>query len=482
VAQTADALFRDVSSGGHAANRTGIPLSYAASGFLAAGIEFLLIVATAVACGIGYNLIAYSLYGDIPGYLGVGGLFGVLYLLRMHALGAYWPEALLERSGIASIMSAWVFAFSVLAIAAYLLKVGHVFSRGSLISFLAVGFVVIVVERLAFRSLLRWAQARHLFSERHALLIGEPSELADRRLVERLSHGGYNLRDIVSLDLGAPDQVAKAALDAVTRARSRPIQEILLCVSWANLDSVETILQRLRVLPVPVLLVADRRVRAILPNGLSSVGLFPAIEVQRAPLSAFEQTMKRALDLGGALLGLLLLSPLLALAAIAIRLDTKGPILFRQMRTGFGGRPFSIYKFRTMTVADNGAVVPQARRNDARVTRVGRILRRTSIDELPQLLNVVKGEMSLVGPRPHALAHDNEYTRTISSYSFRQHMKPGITGWAQVSGFRGETPTVDRMEQRLERDLWYINNWTIWLDIKLVLLTVVRIISQEEAY
>jgi putative colanic acid biosynthesis UDP-glucose lipid carrier transferase len=223
-------------------------------------------------------------------------------------------------------------------------------------------------------------------------------------------------------------------------------------------------------------------VRAILPNGLSSVGLFPAIEVQRAPLSTLEQATKRTLDLAGALLGLIVLSPIFALVALAIKLDTPGSILFRQARTGFGGRPFTIYKFRTMTVAQDGAVVPQARRNDTRVTRVGRILRRTSVDELPQLFNVIKGDMSLVGPRPHALVHDNEYTRIIMNYSFRHHMKPGITGWAQVSGFRGETPTVDRMEQRLERDLWYINNWTIWLDIKLVLLTPVRIISQEEPY
>jgi len=482
VAQTVDAVLRDLNPDGRTRARTVFPFSYAASGFLAAAIELSLIVATAVACGIGYSLIAYSIYGDVPAYLGVGGLFGVLYLLRMHALDAYRPETLLERSGFASIISAWLFAFSILAIAAYLLKVGHVFSRGSLISFLAVGFVFVVVERFAFSAMLRWAQAQHLFSERHVLLIGEPSELADRRLVERLSRSGYSLGDIVSLDLRFSDQIAKTALEVVTRARAQPIQEILLCVNWANLDSADKILERLRVLPVPVLLIADRRVRAILPNGLSSVGLFPAIEVQRAPLSTLEQSMKRALDLAGAVLGLIVLSPFLAIAAMAIKLETPGPILFRQMRTGFGGRPFSIYKFRTMTVAQDGAVVPQARRGDARVTRVGKFLRQTSIDELPQLLNVAKGEMSLVGPRPHALAHDNEYTRIISNYSFRHHMKPGITGWAQVSGFRGETPTVDRMEQRLERDLWYINNWTIWLDIKLVLLTAVRIVGQEEAY
>ena len=207
-----------------------------------------------------------------------------------------------------------------------------------------------------------------------------------------------------------------------------------------------------------------------------------AIEVQRASLTAFEQALKRTLDVVGALTGLILLLPLLAIVSVAIKLDSKGPVLFRQVRIGFSGRAFRIYKFRTMTVTEDGDVIPQARRNDARVTRIGRLLRRTSIDELPQLLNVLKGEMSLVGPRPHALAHDNQYTRLIANYSFRHHMKPGITGWAQVCGFRGATPTVDLMEQRLERDLWYINNWSIWLDIKTVLMTTVRVMSQDEAY
>jgi putative colanic acid biosynthesis UDP-glucose lipid carrier transferase len=207
-----------------------------------------------------------------------------------------------------------------------------------------------------------------------------------------------------------------------------------------------------------------------------------AIEVQRNSLTAFEQALKRTLDIAGALTGLVLLSPLMLIVAVAIKLDSSGPLLFRQARIGFSGRPFRIYKFRTMTVAEDGEVIPQATRNDARVTRLGRLLRRSSIDELPQLFNVLKGEMSLVGPRPHALAHDNQYTRLIANYSFRHHMKPGITGWAQVCGFRGETPTVDLMERRLEHDLWYINNWTIWLDIKTVLLTVVLLMTQDDAY
>jgi lipopolysaccharide/colanic/teichoic acid biosynthesis glycosyltransferase len=154
---------------------------------------------------------------------------------------------------------------------------------------------------------------------------------------------------------------------------------------------------------------------------------------------------------------IILFAPLLVLVALAIKLDSHGPILFRQTRIGFSGRPFRILKFRTMSSQDDSPVVRQATRDDQRITRVGRWLRRTSVDELPQLVNVLRGNMSLVGPRPHALAHDNQYTQMIANYSFRHHVKPGLTGWAQICGYRGETPTLDLMEKRVQHDLWYIN-------------------------
>ena len=184
-------------------------------------------------------------------------------------------------------------------------------------------------------------------------------------------------------------------------------------------------------------------------------------------------------DLAGRLIAL---TPLLMGVALAIKLESRGPVFFRQQRVGQTGRPFRIFKFRSMKVMDDGAVVKQATRDDAPITRVGRWLRATSIDELPQLLNVINGEMSLVGPRPHALAHDNEYTRLIANYALRHHVKPGITGWAQVNGFRGETPTVDYMRRRVEFDLWYIKNWHFWLDIKVMLMTVKSVLFDKNAY
>jgi undecaprenyl-phosphate galactose phosphotransferase/putative colanic acid biosynthesis UDP-glucose lipid carrier transferase len=167
---------------------------------------------------------------------------------------------------------------------------------------------------------------------------------------------------------------------------------------------------------------------------------------------------------------------------VAIKLDSPGPVFFRQRRAGFNSNQFSIVKFRTMNVLEDGPVVIQASRFDARITRVGKLLRRSSIDEVPQLLNVMRGDMSLVGPRPHALAHDSHYGNLLSDYAFRNHVKPGITGWAQIRGYRGETAHVEQMKARVECDLWYINNWSLILDFKIIALTCVALMFQRNAY
>jgi putative colanic acid biosysnthesis UDP-glucose lipid carrier transferase len=192
------------------------------------------------------------------------------------------------------------------------------------------------------------------------------------------------------------------------------------------------------------------------------------VAMHNAPLTRIEMLAKRACDVALALVVLALLSPLMLLVSLVIKLDSAGPIIFKQRRTGFNGQEFTIYKFRSMSVLEDGRQIAQTRRNDSRLTKVGRILRQSSIDELPQLLNVLKGEMSLVGPRPHAVAHDDQYRAAISSYAFRHHVKPGITGWAQINGLRGETPLVQDMERRIEFDLWYIDNWSLSLDLKIM--------------
>jgi exopolysaccharide biosynthesis polyprenyl glycosylphosphotransferase len=212
------------------------------------------------------------------------------------------------------------------------------------------------------------------------------------------------------------------------------------------------------------------------------VGDLISLEVHSAPLNWLQRAIKRAIDLTIAVpLGLFLL-PLFAGIAIAVKLDSRGPVFFRQQRLGYRGEAFYIYKFRTMTVLEDGPTVVQATKDDQRVTRVGRWLRKSSLDELPQIFNVLSGKMSLVGPRPHPIALDKLYSQTIEHYELRQHVKPGITGWAQVNGLRGETQIPALMERRINYDIWYAKNASISLDIEVLLRTPGELFLQRNAY
>ncbi len=210
-----------------------------------------------------------------------------------------------------------------------------------------------------------------------------------------------------------------------------------------------------------------------------STSALPLVVESQSPPSAptrLGSSLKRALDIGISSVTIVLLAPLLVVVAVAIKLENGGPVIFRQKRSGFNEIQFVIFKFRTMTVLEDGPTITQARHGDPRVTRLGQLLRRSSIDELPQLFNVIKGDMSLVGPRPHAVAHDNEYQALIAKYLSRYRVKPGITGWAQINGLRGETRDIEQMAERVRHDLWYINNWSLGLDIHILLRTFFEII------
>ena len=202
------------------------------------------------------------------------------------------------------------------------------------------------------------------------------------------------------------------------------------------------------------------------------VGNVLTLSVYDTPHLSVTGWLKRIEDLVLSSLLIVLLSVPMLFIALAIKISSRGPVIFKQYRYGLDGKKFLVFKFRSMTTADNGPVVQQATRNDARITPLGKFLRRTSLDELPQIFNVFHGTMSLVGPRPHAVAHNEEYRKLIKGYMLRHKVKPGITGWAQINGFRGETDTLDKMKGRIEYDLDYIHRWSIWLDIKILFLTL----------
>ncbi len=270
--------------------------------------------------------------------------------------------------------------------------------------------------------------------------------------------------------------------DIAAFVKTRRIHLIYLSLPMASQPRIRELLEALKDTTASVYFVPDMFVTDLIQGRADSVCGLPVISVCDTPFRGAAGLAKRASDLllAGALLALL--APLMALIALAIKLDSRGPVIFRQRRYGLGGEEIVVYKFRSMSVAEDGAQVPQARRGDPRVTRVGALLRRTSLDELPQLVNVLQGRMSVVGPRPHAVAHNELYRQQIRSYMVRHKVRPGITGWAQVHGFRGETDSLEKMEGRIRHDLDYLRHWSIWLDLYILLRTVRVVLGDPRAY
>lgn len=271
--------------------------------------------------------------------------------------------------------------------------------------------------------------------------------------------------------------------DLVRYVRAGKIHDVVITLPWSADERLVSIIGKLRALPVHIYLGSDLigyhfpRHREQMLEGV------PVLEIASAPLTGWSGLIKNIEDKVFAVSLVVLLSPFLAMLALAVRLDSPGPILFRQKRYGFNNQEIVVYKFRTMYHNRPKEVgVKQATRNDPRVTRVGRILRATSLDELPQIFNVLQGNMSMVGPRPHAVEHNEQYAALIGGYHGRHKVKPGITGWAQINGFRGETDTLDKMRARVEHDIFYIENWSLWLDIKIIILTAFAGWIHKNAY
>jgi undecaprenyl-phosphate galactose phosphotransferase/putative colanic acid biosynthesis UDP-glucose lipid carrier transferase len=318
-------------------------------------------------------------------------------------------------------------------------------------------------------------------------MIGDVNEMAALKRSELLTLCGSSEVNRFTLS-GDNDEAARSLKDvqvigaAADFIRRHNCRQILIALPWQDRARIELVKHQIKTVPVPARLLPDMAVRALSDTGWSERKRVLAIELQRAPLSEAQRFVKRTADVVMAALGLLLLLPTLVVAAVAIKLDSPGPVIFRQARRGFNGKSFVILKFRTMTVQEDGAHVVQATRNDSRVTRIGRFLRESSIDELPQLWNVLKGDMSMIGPRPHALAHDNYFEALLRDYAFRHHVKPGITGWAQCNGARGAMPTVEHAAERVKLDLWYITNWSPWLDLLILIKTIFEILRSRNAY
>jgi putative colanic acid biosysnthesis UDP-glucose lipid carrier transferase len=452
--------------------------------------DAVLIVCASVLGDLGYQYIWYGVVPDVEISFGVGIVASLIYGFLGRSRGLYTlPSLLAPQQRLSPIVLAWSMVFFVLLFVLFLLKVGTIFSRGSMVAFASVGLVLLLVFRLSTTGYLRAAMAKGAIRGRRAVILGDRDELGELNFVTLLHRFGIEeVARVVLSDVqgkGSSDwarnEVAKIDR-AIEIARDSGATELVVALHWSSAALLELVKDRLRCSPLPVRLLPDSDIRSIVGRRQIAEGTGFSVELQREPLTKAERTMKRAVDIAVSATVILLMSPLLLLVALAIKLDSPGPVVFRQRRNGFNGRQFVIYKFRTMNVLEDGAVIEQARQRDRRVTLVGRLLRRSSIDELPQLFNVLKGDMSLVGPRPHALAHDYEYRVSIANYAFRHHVKPGITGWAQVNGFRGETSKIELMTERVEADLWYINNWSLWLDLRIMIGTCFEIARARAAY
>ena len=270
--------------------------------------------------------------------------------------------------------------------------------------------------------------------------------------------------------------------DLASFVKLNHIDHIYLAVPMASQPRILSLLDDLKDTTASIFFAPDIFVTDLIQGQLHSVGNTPVVAVCETPFTGFRGLVKRLSDIVIALILMFLLLPVMLAVAIGVKTSSQGPIIFKQRRYGLDGQEILVYKFRSMTTTDNGAVVKQATKNDQRITPFGAFIRKTSLDEVPQVINVLQGRMSIVGPRPHAVAHNETYRKIVKGYMVRHKVKPGITGWAQVSGYRGETDTIDKMEKRIEYDLEYLRNWSLGFDLWIIFKTVAVVFKDKNAY
>jgi undecaprenyl-phosphate galactose phosphotransferase/putative colanic acid biosynthesis UDP-glucose lipid carrier transferase len=456
---------------------------------LTQGCDFIIILTAVAVSGMGYQWLILDTIGDLTVFLAIGVLVFANFFALTSAQDNYLATNLINLGRQVRYTTLnWLFIFLTLTAVAFTLKTSGTFSRGATLSSLVVGWGSLIAFRFFLSGHLERSLAEGTFAQKRIVLISEHGDQSISHALAELRQCGYLPVKTCELTLGEIDATGMSRSlvykieDVISAAQRQSADYVFLLLKWDQPHLINNIVRMLRALPIPVHLLPDENVATFLAARAGNVGRTFTVELQRAPLTAPEQMLKRSFDFSAAAITLVLLAPLMLMTALLIKLDSRGPAFFKQKRNGFNGSVFSIYKFRSMRVLEDGDRIRQATRNDPRVTRMGRWLRSTSIDELPQLLNVLLGDMSIVGPRPHAIAHNNEYQALVSNYAFRHHMKPGITGWAQVHGFRGETRTIDMMAKRIDNDLWYINHWSLWLDLRIVLKTVMLAFSKSNAY
>jgi Undecaprenyl-phosphate glucose phosphotransferase len=475
-----------------AAKPTPMPISpIVLAGFVRMG-EFALIV-----------LVGLALYGA---YLPSGKGLIWLYLLSIFSIAGlstlafqaadiYQVQAFRgHEKQYMRLASAWSMVFLLVIGASFFAKAGEMFSRAWLGGFYVCGLIILIASRkLLFLMVRKWTREGRL--TRRTVIVGGGD--AGANVIEALKRQKDAGVALIGLFDDRNDERSGAECagerklgpvdDLVEFARRTRVDLVIFSLPISAENRILQMLKKLWVLPVDIRLAAHANKLRFRPRSYSYIGQIPVFDIVDRPIADWDVVMKWLFDkiVGG--LMLLLLLPVMAIVAVAIKLDSRGPVLFKQKRYGFNNDLIGVYKFRSMYVAETDATADKlVTKDDPRVTRVGRFIRKTSLDELPQLFNVVfKGNLSLVGPRPHAVnakAEARLYDEAVDGYFARHRVKPGITGWAQINGWRGETDTQEKIQRRVEHDLYYIENWSVLFDLRIVLRTPYALLKTENAY
>jgi putative colanic acid biosynthesis UDP-glucose lipid carrier transferase len=384
------------------------------------------------------------------------------------------------------IFTEWLLVSAALLLLAFALKVTELFSRKVILTWFAITPFVVVAAQVGFRRYAAFSALRGKILQSHVIIgANEVGARLARRLRANPHLGAFRgfFDDRHSERLpGLPDeQLLGGTADIANYVRLNSVSSIYICLPMRPDERVTRLLEELKDTTASVYFVPDLYAFDTMQAQVCDLDGIPLFAVRETPFSGMNGVLKRGSDIVFATILLAMIWPLLLALAIGVRMSSPGPALFRQRRYGLYGESIYVYKFRTMRVCEDGKVT-QAQRNDPRVTRFGGLLRRTSLDELPQLFNVLAGTMSLVGPRPHAVSHNEEYRKVIAGYMLRHKVRPGITGWAQVNGFRGETETVEKMQRRVEYDLDYLRNWSLRLDLTIMVRTALTVWRDRNAY
>jgi Undecaprenyl-phosphate glucose phosphotransferase len=439
--------------------------------------EFLAVACSAYFASTGYHYITYG-YGVFqanPAYVLAAAVIATLVLvisIAFHNFFAFRRQArhIFLWRGIGSV----ALAFSAFLTILFFTQSAEAYSRGTLIFQIVCVASSVIITRTIFHSWLQSATASNRIEARRVVLIGDASHCF--KFANRLKASG--IKTIGSFRLpknnGMKDTVLsyETTRKIISELRALQADDVIVLANNEFMPVIFYFTSCFAELPVGVHIVPVDALNVIASSQIAEFGNLQTIQVCQPPLSKFDLLVKRTFDITFAIVGLIVLSPLFLVVSIAIKLDSPGPVFFRNTRHGFNNDKICVLKFRSMTSIEDGDRFTQATENDPRVTRIGRIIRRTNIDELPQLINVLRGEMSIVGPRPHATAHNALFNNVIAPFSRRHNVKPGITGWAQVNGYRGATDALEKMQRRVEYDLYYIDNWSFLFDLKIMMMTL----------